>query len=143
MSAKVFVDSNILLYAHDSSAGPRHDQAKDLVRSLWQDRTGVLSTQILQEVYVNLRKKGARPLGHADARALIEDYLRWDVVVNTADSVIEATRIEERYQVSFWDALVIQAAQAAGVTTMYSEDLNAGQDYGGVRVVNPFEGSRR
>lgn len=138
MSGRTFVDSNVLVYAHDVSAGEKHRVAKELVRRLWRERRGVLSTQILQEVYVNLRKKPERPLSRSAALELIEDYLRWEVVVNTPKSVIEAIRLEGRYKISFWDALVVHAAQASSAETLCTEDLNAGQTYGSVRVVNPF-----
>lgn len=138
MSDRVFLDSNVLVYAHDRGAGERHRVAADLVERLWRDRTGVLSTQVLQETWVNLRRKAARPLPRDEAVRLLEDYTRWEVVVNDGRSVLEAVRIQERYDLSFWDALIVQAAQASGVDTLCSEDFNAGQDYGSVRVVNPF-----
>ena len=139
MSAKAFVDTNVLVYAHDASAGFKHDSARALVEELWNTRRGVLSTQVLQELYVNVRRKAAHPLSTAQARQLLADYLRWHVVVNSGDSVLEAIDIEERYKLSFWDALIIQAAQAAGADTLYSEDLSHGQQYGAVRVVNPLQ----
>lgn len=138
MSDRAFLDSNILVYAHDSGAGERHRIAANLVRQLWQDRTGVLSTQVLQEVWVNLRRKAAHPISREDAVSLLRDYGRWEVVTNTTESVIEAIRLEDRYSLSFWDALIVQAAGSAGVATLFSEDLNSGQSYDGVVVVNPF-----
>lgn len=138
MSGKSFVDSNVLVYAHDRGAGERHRIAADLVRRLWEERSGVLSTQVLQETWVNLRRKAKRPLLRHEALELIEDYARWEVVVNTAETVVDAIGIEERYGISFWDALIVQAAQSAGVERLLSEDMNAGQSYGGVVVINPF-----
>lgn len=139
MSADYFVDSNVLVYAHDAGAGSRHAVARDLVRRLWRDRTGVISTQVLQEVYVTVRRKAERPVSREEALRLIEDYLSWEVVVNTESSVVEAIRIEERFGISFWDALIVHAAQSAGAGTLYTEDLNHGQEYGSVAAVNPFE----
>lgn len=138
MSDRAFVDTNVLVYAHDAGAGERHRIAAALVRELWQSRRGVLSTQVLQEAWVNLRKKAARPVSRDEALALIEDYGRWEVVVNTNESIVEAIRLEERFGLSFWDALIVQAAQSAGVGTLYSEDLSAGQRFGTVRVIDPF-----
>jgi predicted nucleic acid-binding protein len=138
MSDKCFVDTNVLVYAHDSTAGDRHTKARALVERLWHDRTGVLSTQVLQELYVNVRRKARHPLPRTEARALVADYLRWDIVVNTGESILDAIEIEQRFGLSFWDALIVQAAQMAGVATLYSEDMAAGQTYGTVRVVNPF-----
>ncbi len=138
MSVSCFVDTNILVYAHDRSAGEKHRVALELVSELWQDRTAAVSTQVLQELYVNIRRKAARPLPPEEATSLIRDYLRWEVVVNTGDSLLQAMEIEGRYGIAFWDALIIQAASAAGAEVLYSEDLNDGQLYGTVRVVNPF-----
>ena len=138
MSDKCFVDTNILMYAHDTSAGEKHERAKTLVESLWHGRTGVVSTQVLQELVVNLRKKARKPLDTKTTRALVADYLSWQVVVNGGESILEALDLEERYQISFWDALVIQTAQSAGAAIVYSEDLSDGQIYHGVRVVNPL-----
>ena len=138
MSAKCFVDTNILVYAHDASAGPKHDRARELVEGLWQSRAGVVSTQVLQELSVNVRKKALKPLGLEATRELVSDYLAWHVVVNDGDAVVAALDLEKRYRVSFWDALIIHAAQAAGVDVLYSEDLSDGQRYGDVRVVNPL-----
>jgi predicted nucleic acid-binding protein len=139
MSVRAFVDTNVLVYAHDRSTGKKHEAARALVESLWEERSGVISTQVLQELYVNLRRKTAHPLPRQEARQLLSDYLRWDLVVNTGDSILEAMEIEERYRLSFWDALIIHAAQAAAAETLYSEDLGHGQRYGPVRIVNPFQ----
>ncbi len=138
MSDRCFVDTNILMYAHDKSTGRKHTRAKGLIDELWLHRSGVISTQVLQELAVNLRRKAGRPLDAKATREIVADYLTWQVVVNTADSVLGALELEERYRISFWDALVIHAAQAAGAEVLYSEDLADGQDYGGVTVVNPL-----
>jgi predicted nucleic acid-binding protein len=137
MSGRFFVDTNVLVYAHDAAAGDRHQRARDLVERLWHDRSGVLSTQVLQELYVSLRK-ARHALSAGDARAVVADYLRWEVVVNTGDSVLEAIDLEGRYRLSFWDALIVQAASAAGTDILYSEDLSDGRVYGSVRVRNPL-----
>lgn len=139
MSAtKAFVDTNILVYAHDLAAGEKHTRARSLVERLWNDRCGVLSTQVLQEFYVNIRKKARAPVSPADAKQWLADYLNWEVVVNDTNAVIEAIDWEERYQISFWDALILQAASSAGAEILYSEDLNHGQHYENLRVQNPL-----
>ena len=97
-----------------------------------------MSTQILQELCVNLRRKATRPVDLKAAREIVTDYLSWDVHVNTGESILEALELEERYRVSFWDALVLQAAEASGAAVLYSEDLSDGQMYNNVRVVNPL-----
>ncbi len=141
MSDKYFVDTNILMYAHDVAAGEKHEIAKALVAGLWNTRSGVVSTQVLQELAVNLRTKARKPLDAKATRDIVSDYLAWHVVVNGGDAILEALDFEARYQVSFWDALVIRAAQAAGAEILYSEDLSDGQRYGSVRVDNPFTAS--
>ena len=143
MSDRYFVDTNILVYAHDGSAGAKHERARALVEELWRDRTGVVSTQVLQELAVNLRRKAGRPLDAKATRELIVDYLTWHVVVNGGDSILEALDLEARYQLSFWDALVVQAAQASGAHVLYSEDLCEGQTYGSVKVINPLRTAPR
>jgi predicted nucleic acid-binding protein len=139
MSDKFFVDTNILMYAHDTSAGAKHERAKAILEELWRDRTGVVSTQVLQELAVNLRRKASRPLDAKATREIIVDYLTWQVVINGGESILEALDLEARYQVSFWDALVLHAAQTSGADVLYSEDLSDGQTYGSVRVTNPFK----
>jgi predicted nucleic acid-binding protein len=138
MSDKYFVDTNILMYAHDTSAGAKHERAKALVEDLWRQRSGVVSAQVLQELCVNMRRKAGHPVDLRTAREIIADYLSWDVVTNTGESILEALHLEEHYQISFWDALVVQAAETSGAAVLYSEDLSDGQTYRGVRVVNPL-----
>lgn len=138
MTGKQFVDTNILVYAHDAGAKNRHETARELIGELWESNLGVISTQVMQELYVNIVKKTARPLKPKQAQRIISDYLRWDVVVNTGESIVQAFDIESRYRISFWDALVVQAANSAGAEILYSEDLNHGQNYDGVQVINPF-----
>jgi len=140
MPDKYFVDTNILIYAHDSSAGRKHERARELVERLWSTGEGVLSTQVLQELCINLRRKVARPLPVEEVRRLIQDYLSWEIIVNGPASVLQALDIEVRYKISFWDALVLQAAESSGATILYSEDLSAGQHHGSIQVVNPLVG---
>lgn len=142
MSDRYFVDTNILMYAHDSSAGTKHERARAVVEELWRARSGVVSTQVLQELCVNLRRKAGRPIDLKTAREIITDYLAWNVHVNTGESILEALELEKRHRISFWDALIIQAAEASGAAVLYSEDLSEGQVYGAVRVVNPLAGAQ-
>ncbi len=140
MAQKYFVDTNILIYAHDRSAGVKHDRARELIERLWISGEGVLSTQVLQELCINLRRKVARPLPIEEVRRLIQDYLSWEIIVNTPESVVQALDIEVRYKISFWDALVLQAAEISGAAVLYSEDMGTGQYYGAIQVVNPLVG---
>ena len=138
MSDKYFVDTNILVYAHDRSAGAKHDRARALIEQLWQSGNGVLSTQVLQELCLNLRRKANPPLQIEETRRLLQDYLSWEVVVNSSESVLQALEIEDRYKTSFWDALILYAAEISGASVLYAEDFSANQKYGSIRVVNPF-----
>jgi len=138
MSDKYFVDTNILVCAHDRSAGVKHRRAQKLVEELWNSGCGVVSTQVLQELCVNLRRKAARPLPMHELRLLIQDYSAWEVVTNTPESVLRALEIEQRYKTSFWDALILDAADSCGAAVLYSEDLAHGQRYGTVQIVNPL-----
>lgn len=137
---KYFVDTNILIYAHDRAAGPKHERARQLIEHLWTTGQGALSTQVLQELCVNLRRKVAHPLPSAEIRKLIEDYMSWEIVVNTPQSILAALEIEARHKVSYWDALILHAAESCGAAVLYSEDLARGQRYGAVEVVNPLTG---
>jgi predicted nucleic acid-binding protein len=141
MSDKYFLDTNILVYAHDRLAGAKHQRALTLIEQLWSTRMGVLSTQVLQEFCATVRKKLAEPLSLDDTQHVVRQYLAWEVVVNRPTDVLDAIQIEARYRVSFWDALILNSAERGGATTLYTEDLSNGQRYGSVRVVNPFTSS--
>jgi len=138
MSDKYFVDTNILIYAHDTSMGLKHQRGLDIIEGLWRSGRGVLSTQVLQEFCFNLRRKAAHPPPLAKVRLLIRNYSTWEVVTNTSESILGALEIETRYKISFWDALILRAAEEAGASILYSEDLAARQFYGSIQVVNPF-----
>jgi predicted nucleic acid-binding protein len=138
MSDKCFVDTNILVYAHDRSAGVKHQRARLLIEQLWNSGNGALSTQVLQELCINVRRKAGNPLPVDEVRQLIREYSTWEVVTNTSESILRALEIEKRYQTSFWDALILQAAEEVGAAILYSEDLAGGQRYGMVKVINPL-----
>jgi predicted nucleic acid-binding protein len=139
MSDKSLVDTNILVYAHDRSGGRKHQIAKALIEQLWMSGGAVVSAQVLQELCANLRRNSLPPLSTEETRRLVQDYLSWEVVVNTPDSALQALDLESRYKISFWDALIVHAAKAAGAMTLYSEDLARQQKFGSVRIVNPLE----
>ena len=138
MSERYFVETNILPYAHDTSTGLKDQRALQLVEQLWTTGEGVLSTQVLQELCVILRRKVARPLPGVEIRHLIQDYLSWQIVTDSPESVVQALEIEEHHKISFRDALIVHAAETAGAGILYSEDLADGQKFGGVQVVNPL-----
>ena len=137
MSAKTFVDSNVLIYAHDADAGAKHETAQTVLRDLWSRRTGVLSTQVLQEFYVNVTRKITTPLPKPSARAVVESYTVWCIDTTPAE-ISAAFRIEDDAGIGFWDALIVAAARKAGAVRVLSEDLNPGQIIAGVRIENPF-----
>ena len=135
---KTFVDTNILVYAYDRGAGDKHVQAQRAVEKLWEGGSGVLSTQVLQEFYVNVRRKARRPISISSARSLVADYMAWDPIVNDGTSILEAMDAEHRHKLSFWDALIVVAAQKVDADVILSEDFSHGQKFGAVRVLNPF-----
>lgn len=137
MSGKIFVDSNVLIYAHDVDARRKHAIARDILRQLWSERTGALSPQVLQEFYVNVTRKIASPLSKPSARAVVDSYVVWSVDTTPAD-ISAAFRIEDEAGIGFWDALIVAAARKAGSDRLLTEDLNAGQVIAGVRIENPF-----
>jgi predicted nucleic acid-binding protein len=138
MSDKCFVDTNVLVYAQDRTAGTKYDVARNLVRRLWEAQQGVLSTQVLQEFCATLLRKVPQPINYDAVEAALADYFLWEVVVNTSRATLGALRLQQRHSLSFWDALIVYSAQVAEAEVLYSEDLSHGQLYGAVRVVNPF-----
>lgn len=127
-----------MVYAHDHTSGMKQHKARSLIRELWESDKGVISTQVLQELYSALRRKSSSPLSRLEAEEILRDYFEWEVVVNTRSSILRAIEIENRYKISFWDGLILQAAEAAGSEIVYTEDLSHGQVYMGVRAMNPF-----
>jgi len=137
MNGKTFVDTNVLIYAHDIDAGPKHEIAKSVMRELWSNRAGLLSTQVLQEFYVNVTRKIASPLSKVSGRAVISSYASW-CIENTLVDISTAFRIEDESQIGFWDALILASAAKGGAARLISEDLNSGQSVMGVLIENPF-----
>jgi len=133
-----FVDTHILVYAHDISAGQKHDKARRLVQSLWERRAGCLNVQVLQEFYVIVTQKVAIPLTPPAASQIIADLATWSVHRPGVADVLDAIRVQDRYQISFWDAMIIVSAMQLDCATIWSEDMNPGQVYDSVKVLNPF-----
>jgi predicted nucleic acid-binding protein len=142
MNGKTFVDTNILIYAHDVDEKEKHRVAKEVLYELWANHTGFLSTQVLQEFYVNVTRKISKPLTKKSARAIVDNYAIWCVDTTPAD-IMAAFRIENEAQIGFWDALICAAALKIGAQRILSEDLNAGQKVAGIRIENPFEHLKR
>jgi predicted nucleic acid-binding protein len=137
MSDKTFVDTNVLIYAHDIDAKVKYETANLVLRELWMDRRGVLSTQVLQEFYINVTRKIRAPLSKSLARRVVDSYAIWCIEMTPAE-ILAAFRIEDDSQIGFWDALIVSAAAKAGATRILSEDLNAGQRIAGILIENPF-----
>lgn len=138
MTVLRFVDTNILVYAHDLDAGEKHVDAKTVLVELWNGRCGCLSTQVLQEFYANVTRKLSRPLTAAVAREAMRAYLPWIRVATDGEMVMRASEIAEAWQTSFWDGMILAAAERSGANELISEDLQAGQRIAGVLITNPF-----
>lgn len=137
MSVKTFIDSNVLIYAHDVDAKSKYEAAKSILRELWRERSGVLSPQVLQEFYVNVTKKIPQPLSKQSARLVVSSYAIWCVDTTSTD-ISNAFRIEDESHIGFWHALIVASALKSGASRILSEDLNPGQTIAGMRVENPF-----
>lgn len=139
---RIFVDTNVLLYAHDASETQKEPIARALLEGLWADRSGVVSTQVLQEFYVVATRKFDPPMARAEARELVALYAAWPVIQVDVELILGAAALEESETLSFWDALIIEAARRAGAARLLSEDLQAGRRIAGIVLENPFDGLR-
>ena len=135
---KIFLDTNIIIYAYDSTAGEKYKKAKKILADLWVSGLGIVSTQVLQEFFVNVTKKNPNPLNIKLAKEIVADLLKWDVVVNDGESILKSVEIILKYKYSFWDAMIIEAAIKGGAVLLLSEDLSDGQKIKGVTIKNPF-----
>jgi predicted nucleic acid-binding protein len=132
----VFVDTNVLLYA--VSTNPVEADKRDAARKVLSENPVCFSVQVAQEFFVNAIRKLTPPLSRADALAFLSVINPAAVVALDYELFEEATKVQERFQISYWDAAIIAAAKRLNCETLYSEDLTDGQNYNGVRVVNPF-----
>lgn len=133
-----FVDTNVLVYAFDRSDPTKHGIASGRLERLWADHSGVVSTQILQEFYAVATHQLKLAMTPAEAREVVQLYAAWPVIVIEPALILTASAIHERHQVSFWDALVVEAARVAGADRLLTEDLQDGRVIEGVRIENPF-----
>jgi len=138
MTALRFVDTNILIYGHDRDAGIKHDKARQILTDLWNQENGCLSVQVLQEFFVNVTKKIPQPLPTAVAREVMRIYLPWVRTVSDGEMVVRASEIADAWQTSFWDGMIIAAAERSGASEIFTEDLQNGQRIAGLIVINPF-----
>ena len=137
MNVKCFVDTNVLIYAHDADQKRKNPVARRLLVELVKTRSIVLSPQVLQEFYVNVTRKIAKPITKRLARDIVADFSPWCIDTTPAD-VAAAFRIEDESKISFWDALICASALKSGASVIFSEDMNAGQRIGGLEIQNPF-----
>ena len=133
-----FVDANILVYAEDASAAAKQAKAAELVGRLWSSRTGCLSVQVLQEFFVTVTLKVPKPMASEDAEERVRDLSRWTVFAPSTDDVLSAIALGRRHHLSFWDAMIVEAASQLGCTTLWTEDLQHGSRLRGVLIRNPF-----
>lgn len=138
MGGKCFVDTDILVYAHDRSAGVKHLRAQMLLEQLWTSGWGVLSAQVLEELCIQLCHNAGKPLPVEEVCLMVRDYSTWDIVTTTPALILEALDVERRQEVPFWDALILETAKRAGVSVLYSENLAKMQRYGAIQIVNPL-----
>lgn len=133
-----FVDTNILAYAHDASEEEKQPLAESLLEELWESQRGALSTQVLQEFYVVATRKFEPPLTRSEARGLVSNYGEWILVLIDLTMIVNASELEEKHQLTFWDALIIEAARRCGAAHLVTEDIPSGTRIEGIAIENPF-----
>jgi len=138
MKDKIFLDTNVIVYAHDRSSGKKNTIAMEIMEYLWERKKGVISVQVMQEFYVCVTTKILKPLPLKVARNILEYLLNWDLIINDEYITIKAINLQEKYRFSFWDSLIVQSAIQSQAYTLFSEDLSDGQIIKNVKIVNPF-----
>jgi len=133
-----FVDTNVLVYAYDNSNAQKQEKAKQLLQQLWQQQTGCISIQVLQEFFVTVTRKLANPVTPAEASQIIADFGLWRVHQPQVEDVLSAIHIQQQYQLSFWDSMIIRSANQLGCHILWTEDLNEGQKIEGCAIQSPF-----
>ncbi len=138
MKDKIFLDTNVIVYAHDRSSGKKNTIAMEIMEYLWDRKKGVISVQVMQEFYVCVTTKILKPLPLKVAGKILEYLLNWDLIINDEYITIKAIDLQEKYRFSFWDSLIVQSAIQSQAYTLFSEDLSDGQIIENVKIVNPF-----
>ena len=136
---RTFIDTNVLAYAHDASDAVKQRLARAALEELWADHSGVLSTQVLQEFYVVAARKFHPPMPRPEAREIVALYSAWPVVQVDVELILDAATLGDEAQLSFWDALIVEAARRAGADRIVSEDFGTGRRIAGITIVNPFD----
>ncbi len=138
MSDRVFVDTNVLVYARDANFPDKQARAEEWLRSLYVSRRGRLSVQVLQEYYTTVTRKLRPGLSRSEARDDVRDLCSWEPLAMTSELLSSAWQVEEDHGLSWWDSLIVAAALHLGCDTLLTEDLAHGHNYGGVVAINPF-----
>lgn len=133
-----FLDTNVLVYAHDTTAGEKRTRAVELLERLAQDRTIALSVQVLQEFFVTVTRKLPNPLAIDQAEAIVADLSTLPLHAPGGPDVLAAIELHRKHKVSFWDAMVIRSASQLRCGVLWSEDLASGQRYQDMEIRNPF-----
>lgn len=140
MATRTFFDTNVLVYLFDADSPEKQTRAREALQTALERGTVVVSTQVLQEFFVTVTRKLARPLPAAEAESALRRLMDLPVVQVDPDLILAAAVSARRDRISFWDALILATASAAGCGEVLSEDLQHGPSFGRVRVVNPFRG---
>jgi predicted nucleic acid-binding protein len=138
MTGKLFVDADVLTYAHDLDAGAKRGLAAAKLTELWQSGLGCLRTQVLQQFFVNATRKIKSPLARSVAREVVRTYAAWVCVPISPATILRATEIAEVWRLSFWDGMIVASAEETNADRLLTEDLNDGQIIAGIKVINPF-----
>lgn len=141
MTERTFVDTNVLVYLYDSGHPSKSRAAADLLAGLWREQSGRTSVQVLNELYVTLTRKLTRKMNPDQAWDIVEALLAWNPQTNDRELLTRGRQIEQRYRLSWWDSLVVAAAQLQDCSLLLTEDLQPGMTFGSVRVINPFQSS--
>lgn len=135
---KVFVDTNVIVYAYDVSAGEKHKKAVEIMKDIWSTGYGIISSQVLQEFFVNVTRKIAKPLNIPTAKEIVKDLLKWKTVSINGEVILEAIDIHNEHKYSFRDSAIIAAAIEGGAGVLLSEDLTDKRKIKGIVIKNPF-----
>ncbi len=135
---RIFVDTNVLVYAYDRSAGEKCKKAMEIMESLWDSYSGLISSQVVQEFFVSVTKKIAHPLDVFTVREIIKDLLKWKTIIVDGGIILDAIDIHAQYKYSFWDSAIIASAIEGGAGIILSEDFSDKQVIKGITIKNPF-----
>jgi len=135
---RCFVDTNVLVYAHDTSSPAKREVAGRIIRELWDSATGILSTQVLQEFFVTVTRKIPSPVASEQAVTIVRALGQWQLETVQLDTILDAANLAGLHKLSFWDALIVTCARRGGARYLLSEDLQHGFSVGSLTIVNPF-----